>query len=142
MGGTLDGADTKKHSRSAKANCAGGAFHALENSGAGSGLYDLTQMAGANNLADDIGIRSMQVDSEWVLERNPQCFVKSILLGKRNAEEDTRRTDECLRSVLERDNWQLLDAVKENRVYILDSDIASGPRYLGRPRRACSMVVS
>ena len=35
MGGTLDGADTKKHSRSAKANCAGGAFHALENSGAG-----------------------------------------------------------------------------------------------------------
>lgn len=35
MGGALDGADTKKHSRSAKANCAGGAFHALEDSGAG-----------------------------------------------------------------------------------------------------------
>ena len=105
-------------------------FTPLRIAGPGSGLYDLTQMAGANNLADDIGIRSMQVDSEWVLERNPQCFVKSILLGKRNAEEDTRRTDECLRSVLERDNWQLLDAVKENRVYILDSDIASGPRYL------------
>ncbi len=105
-------------------------FTPLRIAGPGSGLYDLTQMAGANNLADDIGIRSMQVDSEWVLERNPQCFVKGILLGKRNAEEDTRRTDECLRSVLERDNWQLLDAVKENRVYILDSDIASGPRYL------------
>ena len=56
--------------------------------------------------------------------------MKSILLGKLNAEEDTLRTDECLRSVLERDNWQLLDAVKENRVYILDSDITSGPRYL------------
>ena len=35
-----------------------------------------------------------------------------------------------LAQCLERDNWQLLDAVKENRVYILDSDIASGPRYL------------
>ena len=34
------------------------------------------------------------------------------------------------RTLGERDNWQLLDAVKENRVYILDSDIASGPRYL------------
>ena len=47
-------------------------FTPLRIAGPGSGLYDLTQMAGANNLADDIGIRSMQVDSEWVLERNPQ----------------------------------------------------------------------
>lgn len=87
-------------------------------------------MAGGNNLAGDIGIRSMQVDSEWVLERNSQIFVKSILLGKQNPEEDSRRIDRWLHSVLERDNWRLLDAVTENRVYVLDSDIASGPRYV------------
>lgn len=54
-------------------------FTPLRIAGPGSGLYELTQMAGGNNLAGDIGIRSMQVDSEWVLERNPQLFVKSIL---------------------------------------------------------------
>ena len=105
-------------------------FTPLRIAGPGSGLYELTQMAGGNNLAGDIGISSMQVDSEWVLERNPQIFVKSILLGKQNPEEDSLRIDRCLHSVLERDNWRLLDAVTENRVYVLDSDIASGPRYV------------
>lgn len=50
-------------------------FTPLRIAGPGSGLYDLTQMAGANNLADDIGIRSMQVDSEWVLERDRKSVV-------------------------------------------------------------------
>ncbi len=105
-------------------------FSPLRVAGPGSGLYELTKLAGGNNLADDIGIQSMPVDSEWILRRNPQVFVKSVLLGRQSAEEDAQRSEACLHEALARNNWELLDAVIAKRVHVLDSSIASGPRYI------------
>ncbi len=105
-------------------------FTSFKIAGPGSGLYDLTQMAGGNNLAADIGVRAMQVDSEWIIERNPQFFIKCILLEKQDIQKDMQATNRCLLTVSHRNNWNLLDAVRNNRIYIIDSDVASGPQYI------------
>lgn len=65
MGGTLDGADTKSIAGQPKPTVLAEHFTPLRIAGPGSGLYDLTQMAGANNLADDIGYAPCG-GSRWV----------------------------------------------------------------------------
>jgi iron complex transport system substrate-binding protein len=85
--------------------------------GPNSFLGQLIEMAGGHNIFSDIDKAYPFVNSEQLVRRNPQI----ILVPNR---------PEAVHNLLQRDGWQLVDAVKQRRVIPVDEDRVSrsGPR--------------
>lgn len=99
--------------------------------GPGSGAYFLTTMLGADNFARTLDRASSIVDAEWVVKKNPSYFIKMVsLLNTEDEEAKNRQLEQARQEVLHRQGWQDMSAVRDNRVYALDSDISGGPRYV------------
>lgn len=99
--------------------------------GPGSGAYLLSTMLGADNFGRTLGRASSIVDAEWVVKRDPDYFIKMVsLLNTEDEEARNRQLAQARQEVLNRQGWQEMKAVRNNRVYSLDSDISGGPRYI------------
>lgn len=83
---------------------------------------------GGINIASDLP-EYPKVDSEWILKENPDVIIKSLAPSKGNP--GWNSTDEAaaiLKSYIEgRPGWSNLDAVKNNRIYLISTEIAWGP---------------
>jgi iron complex transport system substrate-binding protein len=99
--------------------------------GPGSGAYLLTTILGAENFALALERASSIVDAEWVVKKNPAYFIKMVsLLNTDDEEARNRQLEQARLEVLNRQGWQEMNAVRDKRVYPLDSDISGGPRYI------------
>jgi iron complex transport system substrate-binding protein len=69
------------------------------------------------------------VDSEWVLKENPDVIVKSLAPSSGSAGwNSTEEAAGILQKYIEgRPGWSNLDAVKNNRIYLISTEIAWGP---------------
>ncbi len=95
--------------------------------GQGSGFFDMCVAAGGRNVAAEIAIDSSLVTPEWVVAKNPEVIVKSPYFRDVYAQ-DKRQAMQALReSILNRHGWKNIPAVRNGRVYILNSDVCSGP---------------
>ena len=85
----------------------------LWTTGSGTLIHDLMTSAGGVNIASDLNGHS-QIDLETVIQRNPQIIFVMTSMGDQNT---------SLNYIKSEPRFQVTDALKNNRVYSLDSDI-------------------
>ncbi|NPV30466.1 MAG: ABC transporter substrate-binding protein [Firmicutes bacterium] len=97
---------------------------------AGSGGAQMLEAAGGKNIAGGFRIPYPKVSPEWVLAQNPQVIIKAVSstsvpsgLGE-SAEAMKKKRAE----IMSRPGWKKISAVQKGRVYIVSSDIWTGPR--------------
>ena len=88
---------------------------------------------GGRNIAseiDSVSSDSVEVSSEWVLEKNPEIIIKrDDFLGLDATEADAeKKLNEFIDG---RPGWkELSSAVRNERVYLIEGDLIFSPRYL------------
>jgi iron complex transport system substrate-binding protein len=85
----------------------------LWTAGSGTLIHDLMTSAGGVNIASDLNGHS-QIDLETVIQRNPQIIFVMTSMGDQNT---------SLNYIKSESRFQATDALKNNRVYSVDSDI-------------------
>lgn len=92
--------------------------------------HEMVVAAGGTDIAADIDVPSATVSSEWVLERNPEVIVARAmppnLLGYGVSTDEGAKGE--WQEIMDRPGWELIDAVKNERVYLLAFEICSAPR--------------
>lgn len=88
--------------------------------------------AGGRNIVADLSVFTNsvpKVDSEWILEENPDVILVYLYPseGSNSGWNSEDEAAEILKSIVEeRPGWSSLDAVKNNRMHILSTEIAWG----------------
>jgi iron complex transport system substrate-binding protein len=85
----------------------------LWTAGSGTLINDLITRAGGNNIASDLNGHS-QIDLETVIQRNPQIILVISSMGDQTMSLDYIKSEP---------RFQAVDALKNNRVYPVDTDI-------------------
>jgi iron complex transport system substrate-binding protein len=99
--------------------------------GRDSGTFQAAAISGARNLADVFERSTITVDPEWVVKQNPDVFVKVVsLTGVRDPEKRKEIMEAAKKDLLSRSGWKDMKAVKNDRVFILDSSLSNGVRYI------------
>ena len=95
-----------------------------------SGTHQLCVMAGGVNIAADLSGAYPKVDVEWVIVENPDIIFKHQYGGSGYGEDDptemTGRWDE----VMDRPELSNVNAVRNESVYLIASDILYAPGYV------------
>ncbi|WP_083238730.1 ABC transporter substrate-binding protein [Caloranaerobacter ferrireducens] len=84
--------------------------------GPGSFIDELINLAGGENIAKDAQGKYPQFDLEQLIERNPDVYLTA-----------KDREDKTVDSIKARDGYENINAIKNDRVYILDPNIISRP---------------
>jgi iron complex transport system substrate-binding protein len=96
--------------------------------GPGSFIDQLISLAGGENVAKDADGDYPQFDLEQLIERNPEVYLTANDLPEKTVE-----------SIKERPGFSEIDAIKNDRIYLIDGNIISrpGPRII----QALEMIV-
>lgn len=96
---------------------------------AGSGGAEFIEMAGGVNIAAGEPVPYPKVSPEWVVAENPQVIIKAAASSVPNGYGAGPEGLKALREkLLARPGWASIRAVKDGRVYVLSSEIYTGPR--------------
>jgi len=95
-----------------------------------SGTHSMCEMAGGKNIAEDLdplgqGTTS-QVDPEWIMAEDPDVIVKVVSGGDVSCgydENDPAEMSSMRDAIMNRPGFGNITAVKEDRVYLIASDI-------------------
>ena len=90
----------------------------LMTAGPGTFIDDLIHLAGGVNIASDAAAKYPVYNLETLIERNPEVIIISVGHGSIAA---------SVEAVKSRKRWQIIDAVKNNRVYGINADLVSRP---------------
>lgn len=97
----------------------------------GTGGDGLIAAAGGINIAGNEPVEYPKISDEWVIEKNPNVIVKVapstrpvLGLGIEKDDEAKKLYD----TLVKRTGWSELSAVKNNKTYILSSEIATSPQ--------------
>ena len=95
-------------------------FHEIDtkyySAGSGTFIGDLYGMLGAANIADTTGQSYPQMSAEAIIQADPDVIVL--------ADEDAGESPETVKA---RPGWGSVSAVKNDRIYVIDTDIVSRP---------------
>jgi len=96
-------------------------YDPLMTAGPGTFIHHLIHLTGGVNIASDSTTKYPVYNLEILIERNPEVIILSLGHGSIAA---------SVEGVKERERWQIIDAVKNNRVYGINADIVAraGPR--------------
>jgi iron complex transport system substrate-binding protein len=88
--------------------------------------------AGGLNIAAGLAGNSVEVESEWVIKKNPDFMFADLMKGfdsgPGKTEEDMKNL--LAKVLLNRPGFEKVNAVKNNRVYLIDRDVIGGPRWI------------
>lgn len=87
----------------------------LMSAGPGSFIDEMINMLGSENIASDAASAYAEFSVETLIERNPEVYITAND-GMKTAEDIKART-----------GYDQIDAIKNDRIYFLDSDIISRP---------------
>ena len=93
-------------------------YDPLMTAGPGTFIDDLIHLAGGVNIASDAAAKYPVYNLETLIERNPEVIIISFWHGSIAA---------SVEAVKSRKRWQIIDAVKNNRVYGINADLVSRP---------------
>jgi len=87
---------------------------------------------GGRNIAEGLPGTKVEVDPEWVLKQNPDVIFMDLMKGFDSGPGKTPEDmEELLQRLLsERPELSNTNAVKNGRVYLIDRDIVTGPRWV------------
>jgi iron complex transport system substrate-binding protein len=89
--------------------------------GSGTWLNDIFTLAGGENIFADLPQEFPYTSSEVIVQRNPSVIFLPTNMGK-----DTPSYG-SVDDVKARDGWSAIDAIKNDRLYVIDQDIMSEP---------------
>ena len=93
-------------------------YDPLMTAGPGTFIDDLIHLAGGVNIASDAVAKYPVYNLEILVERNPEVIIISVGHGSIEA---------SVEGVKSRGRWQIIDAVKNDRVYGINADLVSRP---------------
>jgi len=93
-------------------------YEPLMTAGPGTFIDDLIHLAGGVNIASDAAAKYPVYNLETLIERNPEVIIISVGHGSIAASVEV---------VKSRKRWQIIDAIKNNRVYGINADLVSRP---------------
>jgi len=83
--------------------------------------------AGGRNIAADLSVTVPHVETEWIIEQNPEIMIYSM---SSEQHQGTYPTIEEMKAkqqeIMSQPGFEVIDAVKTGRVYITDINMASG----------------
>jgi len=87
---------------------------------------------GGSNIATGLAGTSIEVDPEWIIEKNPDFMFADLMKG---FDSGPGKTEEDMKVLLtkvlsNRPGFDKVNAVKNHRVYLIDRDIIGGPRWV------------
>lgn len=95
-------------------------------SGPGSGADEMLTLAGGNNIGTDITLQSAKINTEWVVARQPEYIFKVV------SSTNLKPFPEIHNDLTHRQGWDIIPAVKNDRVYVFSNEVQYGPRsYVG-----------
>ncbi|EJP6472553.1 ABC transporter substrate-binding protein [Clostridium botulinum] len=96
----------------------------------GSAGDEMLNLAGLENLAGKEPVAYPQVNKEWIVEKNPQVVIKvakaTVPLGYEKT--DTKPIEDYKSKITSRTGWNKVDAVKNNKVYVISNEIGTSTR--------------
>lgn len=97
----------------------------------GSGADTLLDLAGVDNIALSQPVPFPTISPEWVVDQNPQVILKAsssqwLKMGYNITDLDA--VVAFRQGIMNRPAWSRIDAVKNNRVFLLSNEIWTGPR--------------
>jgi iron complex transport system substrate-binding protein len=106
-------------------------YSPLQTVTAGAGGELLLMWAGVDNIAAGLPSRWPQVSTEWLVEQDPDLIVKAasttfIPTGYGRA--DKRAVKSFRGQMMHRQAWDRMKAVQQGRLFLLSSEIYTGPR--------------
>jgi iron complex transport system substrate-binding protein len=96
---------------------------AITSAGKGSGGDTLIRMAGGNNIAGNQTQAYPQVSAEWILQSNPDVIVRNVGYVK-----SQQYMADKIAGIENRTGMADVNAVKNNKVYIMSTAVAYGPK--------------
>jgi len=92
----------------------------------------VAEKTGGSNIAIGLAGNSVEVDPEWVIEKNPDFMFADLMKG---FDSGPGKTEEDMKVLLtkvlsNRPGFEKVNAVKNQRVYLIDRDIIGGPRWV------------
>lgn len=96
--------------------------------GPGSGGHEMCVLAGGHNIASDSSIPYPKITPEWVLAKNPHAIIKASTVRNCYAMIDSGSLKHVRNRIMARPAWDNIRAVQDGKVYVLGSDIWTGPR--------------
>jgi iron complex transport system substrate-binding protein len=104
-----------------------------KSAGKGSGYDEKIELAGGRNIFADTAVEYPVVDPEAVISRNPDVIVKIVGAGELvfggYGDDDPSSFETVYRAIGDRPVWDQIDAVRDDRVHIIHSDVIGGPEY-------------
>lgn len=94
----------------------------------GTGADPLITMAGGINISGNEPVANPEVNAEWLVQQNPDIIIKysgTDSLGWTGADEELLQ--EMKQEIINRPGFSEINAVKNDRVYIISSKITSDP---------------
>jgi iron complex transport system substrate-binding protein len=87
---------------------------------------------GGINIATGLAGTSVEVDPEWVIEKNPDFMFADLMKG---FDSGPGKTEEDMKNLLAkvlsgRPGFEKVNAVKNNNSYLIDRDVIGGPRWV------------
>jgi iron complex transport system substrate-binding protein len=96
--------------------------------GPNSGGHEMSILAGGHNIASDFSIPYPEITPEWILANNPHVIIKATALSNCYSMTDPRSLKIIRDEITDRTAWDNIQAVQEDRVYVMTSDVWTGPR--------------
>jgi len=103
-------------------------YSSYHTTGPGSGAHDMCVLAGGHNIASDSSIPYPKVTPEWVLAKNPQAIIKASSVCNCYAMLNSDLLQHSGNRIMNRPAWDNIQAIRNDNVYVLGSDIWTGPR--------------
>lgn len=92
----------------------------------------VAERCGGRNIVAGFPGTNVEVDPEWVIKKDPDVMFADLMRGSESGPGKTeadlkKKLDEVL---ADRPVFEKVSAVKNHRVYLIDRDIVSGPRWI------------
>jgi len=104
-----------------------------KSAGKGSGYDEKIQLAGGRNIFGDNPVEYPVVDPEAVISRNPDVIIKIVGAGETAfggyGDDDRSSFENVRRLITDRPVWDRIGAVRDDRVYVIHTDVIGGPGY-------------
>lgn len=95
--------------------------------GNSSGMHERLAFAGGRNIGEGLQANASPVSPEWVLEQQPFAVVKMCSQNGSYAKDGPGGMEEQRQALLTRTGWGKIPAGKSGRVFLMTTDVTSGP---------------
>lgn len=88
------------------------------------GHHRFIELAGGINIAEDEPVRSPELNAEYIVQRNPDIIIRRV-----SGDWGDEALEKMLQSIYERPSIKSINAIQNNNVYIIKSDLFLSLRY-------------